>query len=96
MQVNPGEAFTIQREDGQFQCITGKTITDLLTFVLLYFFIQIDGQIRNTVPRNVHYRLKYKCLQPDLSFLGMSRIQHMLDGCFYIGGKGVVTFCISP
>lgn len=24
MQVNPGEAFTIRREDGQFQCITGK------------------------------------------------------------------------
>ena len=24
VQVNPGEAFTIQREDGQFQCITGK------------------------------------------------------------------------
>ncbi|GAA6098559.1 fibronectin type-III domain-containing protein 3a isoform X2 [Tachysurus ichikawai] len=22
VQVNPGEAFTIQREDGQFQCIT--------------------------------------------------------------------------
>lgn len=25
MQVNPGEAFTIRREDGQFQCITGET-----------------------------------------------------------------------
>ena len=25
VQVNPGEAFTIRREDGQFQCITGKT-----------------------------------------------------------------------
>ena len=24
VQVNPGEAFTIRREDGQFQCITGK------------------------------------------------------------------------
>lgn len=24
VQVNPGEAFTIQRDDGQFQCITGK------------------------------------------------------------------------
>ena len=23
VQVNPGEAFTIRREDGQFQCITG-------------------------------------------------------------------------
>lgn len=25
VQVNPGEAFTIRREDGQFQCITGET-----------------------------------------------------------------------
>lgn len=26
VQVNPGEAFTIRREDGQFQCITGKKV----------------------------------------------------------------------
>ncbi|KAG7217666.1 hypothetical protein INR49_021355 [Caranx melampygus] len=25
VQVNPGEAFTIRREDGQFQCITGES-----------------------------------------------------------------------
>lgn len=36
MQVNPGEAFTIRREDGQFQCITGKT-----TVILLFLFIII-------------------------------------------------------
>lgn len=24
MQVNPGEALTIRREDGQIHCITGK------------------------------------------------------------------------
>jgi hypothetical protein len=32
VQVNPGEAFTIRREDGQFQCITGKDC-NLLTLV---------------------------------------------------------------
>lgn len=32
MQVNPGEAFTIRREDGQFQCITGKVDTFILIF----------------------------------------------------------------
>ena len=31
VQVNPGEAFTIRREDGQFQCITGKN-GNLLSF----------------------------------------------------------------
>lgn len=41
MQVNPGEAFTIRREDGQFQCITGKTTVILLFLIfLLYFVIQ--------------------------------------------------------
>lgn len=25
VQVNPGEAFTIRREDGQYQCITGMS-----------------------------------------------------------------------
>lgn len=32
VQVNPGEAFTIRREDGQFQCITGKVDTFILIF----------------------------------------------------------------
>lgn len=32
MQVNPGEAFTIRREDGQFQCITGKVDKFVLIF----------------------------------------------------------------
>lgn len=35
MQVNPGEAFTIRREDGQFQCITGKM--DNLFIIFLIF-----------------------------------------------------------
>lgn len=32
VQVNPGEAFTIRREDGQFQCITGKANKFILIF----------------------------------------------------------------
>lgn len=32
VQVNPGEAFTIRREDGQFQCITGKADKLILIF----------------------------------------------------------------
>lgn len=32
VQVNPGEAFTIRREDGQFQCITGKVDKFVLIF----------------------------------------------------------------
>lgn len=35
VQVNPGEAFTIRREDGQFQCITGKM--DNLFIIFLIF-----------------------------------------------------------
>lgn len=33
VQVNPGEAFTIRREDGQFQCITGESPVLLLQLV---------------------------------------------------------------
>ncbi|XP_007236781.3 fibronectin type-III domain-containing protein 3a isoform X2 [Astyanax mexicanus] len=31
VQVNPGEAFTIQREDGQFQCITGPAQVPMMS-----------------------------------------------------------------
>lgn len=95
MQVNPGEAFTIQREDGQFQCITGKTVTDFLVCFIVLFFIQIDWHIRNAITGNVHCHLKYKCLQPDLSFIGLSRINHMVDWWFYISGKAIVTLYYS-
>lgn len=37
VQVNPGEAFTIRREDGQFQCITGKDDK----FILIFFWVWI-------------------------------------------------------
>lgn len=36
MQVNPGEAFTIRREDGQFQYITGKKTVILLLQVYVF------------------------------------------------------------
>ena len=32
VQVNPGEALTIRREDGQVQCITGKRAVLSLRF----------------------------------------------------------------
>lgn len=38
VQVNPGEAFTIRREDGQFQCITGKKVV-----LLLHVYVQCDS-----------------------------------------------------
>lgn len=38
VQVNPGEAFTIRREDGQFQCITGKTAILFFLNVHVYLF----------------------------------------------------------
>ncbi|XP_025911293.1 fibronectin type-III domain-containing protein 3a-like isoform X3 [Apteryx rowi] len=31
VQVNPGEAFTIRREDGQFQCITGPAQVPMMS-----------------------------------------------------------------
>ncbi|XP_043115553.1 fibronectin type-III domain-containing protein 3a-like [Puntigrus tetrazona] len=31
VQVNPGEAFTIQRDDGQFQCITGPAQVPMMS-----------------------------------------------------------------
>ncbi len=40
VQVNPGEAFTIRREDGQYQCITGMN-TVLLLHVYLFKIWQI-------------------------------------------------------
>lgn len=41
VQVNPGEAFTIRREDGQFQCITGKNGHLLSLEVRQKFIIEI-------------------------------------------------------
>lgn len=41
MQVNPGEAFTIRREDGQFQCITGKTYI-IYIYNISTFYIKIN------------------------------------------------------
>lgn len=34
MQVNPGEALTIRREDGQIHCITGKKSVILYIYLL--------------------------------------------------------------
>lgn len=41
VQVNPGEAFTIRREDGQFQCITGKTYI-IYIYNISTFYIKIN------------------------------------------------------
>lgn len=62
MQVNPGEAFTIQREDGQFQCITGKIILDdflMFALICIFIFIPIDQQIRLNITGSVMYGVTY-------------------------------------
>ena len=43
VQVNPGEAFTIRREDGQFQCITGKTL-QIVVLLLVLSYRWVKGQ----------------------------------------------------
>lgn len=43
MQVNPGEAFTIQREDGQFQYITGKKTVILILQIISFVILDLNA-----------------------------------------------------
>ena len=54
VQVNPGEAFTIRREDGQFQCITGKK--DVLC---VYIDAPCNPRFKCISPNNPHIKDKW-------------------------------------
>ncbi|XP_051934324.1 fibronectin type-III domain-containing protein 3A isoform X4 [Hippocampus zosterae] len=77
VQVNPGEAFTIRREDGQFQCITGPAQVPMMSPNGSVPPIYVPpGYISQIIEENGVRRVLVLPQQPDFHPGGHSPLHH--------------------
>lgn len=77
VQVNPGESFTIRREDGQFQCITGPAQVPMMSPNGSVPPIYVPpGYVSQIIEENGVRRVLVLPQQPEFHPVGHSTLHH--------------------